>query len=52
MIIGGVGFGVRTEAESRMRTECRETTGSGGDSTIIEGEHERWLREAGLSLPT
>jgi hypothetical protein len=22
VIIGGVGFGVRTEAESRMRTEC------------------------------
>jgi hypothetical protein len=38
VIIGGVGFGVRTEAESRMRTECRETTGSGGDTTIIERE--------------
>jgi len=40
VIIGGVGFGVRTEAESRMRTECRETTGSGGDTTIIQ-ERER-----------
>jgi hypothetical protein len=31
VIIGGVGFGVRTEAESRMRTveECRETGGGG-----------------------
>jgi hypothetical protein len=29
VIIGGVGFGVRTEAESRMRTECRETTSLG-----------------------
>src|SRR3954463_11738351 len=27
VVIGGVGFGVRTEAESRMRTECRESTG-------------------------
>src|SRR6476660_610813 len=36
VIIGGVGFGVRTEAESRMRTECRETTGTGGDTTIIQ----------------
>jgi hypothetical protein len=40
VIIGGVGFGVRTEAESRMRTECRETTGTGGDTTIIQ-ERER-----------
>ena len=31
VIIGGVGFGVRTEAESHLRTveECRETTGGG-----------------------
>jgi hypothetical protein len=36
VVIGGAGFGVRTEAESRMRTvtECRETTGSGGDTII------------------
>jgi hypothetical protein len=34
----GVGFGVRTEAESRMRTECRETTGTGGDTIIQERE--------------
>jgi hypothetical protein len=33
-----VGFGVRTEAESRMRTECRETTGTGGDTIIQERE--------------
>ena len=38
VIIGGVGFGVRTEAESRMRTECRETTGTGGDTIIQERE--------------
>ncbi len=37
VVIGGVGFGVRTEAESRMRTECRESTGS---DVIIE-ERER-----------
>ena len=36
VVIGGVGFGVRTEAETRMRTECRETTGSGGDTVIQE----------------
>jgi hypothetical protein len=38
VIIGGVGFGVRTEAESRMRTECRETAGTGGDTIIQERE--------------
>ena len=40
IIIGGTGFAVRTEAESRMRTveQCRETSGSG--SVIIE-EWER-----------
>ncbi len=39
VVIGGVGLGVRTEAESRMRTvtECRET-GSGGDVIIQERE--------------
>jgi hypothetical protein len=38
VIIGGVGFGVRTEAESRMRTveECRES--GGGGVTIEECE--------------
>jgi len=35
VVIGGVGFGVRTEAETRMRTECRE---SGGDTVIQERE--------------
>ena len=42
VIIGGVGFGVRTEAESRMRTECREggTTGE----TIIEERERRPAR--------
>jgi hypothetical protein len=40
VVIGGVGFGVRTEAESRMRTvtECRE--GGTGDGVVIE-ERER-----------
>ena len=40
VMIGPAGFGVRTEAESRMRTvtECRETTGSGGDTIIQERE--------------
>jgi hypothetical protein len=38
VIIGGVGFGVRTEAESRMRTECRETTGTSGETIIQERE--------------
>ncbi len=36
VVIGGVGFGVRTEAESRMRTECRETGTTGSDITIEE----------------
>jgi len=37
VIIGGVGFGVRTEAEGRMRTveECRES-GTTGRDVIIE----------------
>jgi hypothetical protein len=39
VIIGGVGFGVRTEAEGRMRTveECRES-GTTGGVTIEERE--------------
>jgi hypothetical protein len=36
VVIGGVGFGVRTEAETRMRTECRETGTTGSDVTIEE----------------
>ena len=36
VVIGGVAFGVRTEAESRMRTECRETGTTGGDVIIEE----------------
>ena len=41
VIIGGIGFGVRTEAESRMRTECRDgTTGE----TIIEERERRPAR--------
>jgi hypothetical protein len=45
VVIGGVGFGVRTEAEGRMRTieECREsgaTTGGGAVRT-----EERVIRE-------
>ena len=40
VVIGGAGFGVRTEAESRMRTveECRETGTTGRDVIIEEGE--------------
>ena len=40
VVIGGVGFGVRTEAESRMRTveECRESGTTGGDVIIEERE--------------
>ena len=36
VIIGGVGFGVRTEAEGRMRTveECRESGTTGGVSPL------------------
>jgi hypothetical protein len=44
VVIGGAGFGVRTEAESRMRTveECHESGTSGG-TTVIE---ERGTRPA------
>jgi uncharacterized membrane protein len=40
VVIGGVGFGVRTEAEGRMRTveECREGGTSGSGVTIQERE--------------
>ena len=40
VIIGGIGFGVRTEAEGRMRTveECRESGTTGGGVTIEERE--------------
>ena len=40
VVIGGLGFGVRTEAESRMRTveECRESGTTGGGVTIQERE--------------
>ena len=40
IIIGGAGFGIRTEAESRMRTveECRESGTTGGGVTIEERE--------------
>jgi hypothetical protein len=41
VVIGGIGFGVRTEAETRMRTECRETTGS---DVIIEERERRPAR--------
>jgi hypothetical protein len=45
VIIGGAGFGVRTEAESRMRTveECRES-GTTGGSVIIEERERRPAR--------
>jgi hypothetical protein len=38
IIIGGAGFGVRVEAENRMRTieVCKETTGRGGPAVIEE----------------
>lgn len=37
VVIGGAGFGVRTEAESRMRTvtECHDS-GTSGSGTVIE----------------
>jgi len=40
VVIGGVGFGVRTEAENRMRTveECRESGAGGGGVRIEERE--------------
>ena len=44
VVIGGVGFGVRTEAESRMRTvtECQESgPATGGDVRIEERERVR-----------
>jgi len=42
VVIGGLGFGVRTEAETRMRTveECREGGTTGGGAVIIQ-ERER-----------
>jgi hypothetical protein len=45
IVIGGAGFGVRTEAESRMRTveECRESGTSGG-TTVIEERERRPTR--------
>jgi hypothetical protein len=44
-VIGGAGFGVRTEAESRMRIveECRESGGTGG-TTVIEERERRPAR--------
>jgi len=40
VVIGPVGFGVRTEAESRMRTveECHESGTTGGTTVIEERE--------------
>jgi hypothetical protein len=40
IVIGPVGFGVRTEAESRIRTveECRESGTTGGTTVIEERE--------------
>ena len=40
VVIGGI-VGVRTEAETRMRTECRETSGS---DVIIEERERRPAR--------
>ena len=44
VVIGPAGFGVRTEAESRMRTveECREAGTTGG--TVIEERERRPAR--------
>jgi hypothetical protein len=45
VVIGGAGFGVRTEAETRMKTTevCQTTTGSGarGGDTVIQERRER-----------
>jgi hypothetical protein len=45
VVIGPAGFGVRTEAESRMRTveECREG-GTTGGTTVIEERERRPAR--------
>ena len=45
VVIGGAGFAVRTEAESRMRIveECRESGPTGGD-VIIEERERRPVR--------
>ena len=45
--IGPVGFGVRTEAESRMRTveECRESGATTGGGGVRIEERERVIRE-------
>jgi hypothetical protein len=45
VVIGGAGFAVRTEAESRMRTveECRES-GTTGRDVIIEERESRPAR--------
>ena len=45
VVIGPGGFGVRTEAEGRMRTveECRES-GTTGGSTVIEEREPRPAR--------
>jgi hypothetical protein len=44
--VGPIGFGVRAEAESRMRTveECRESGATTGGGVRIE-ERERVIRE-------
>jgi hypothetical protein len=43
IIIGGGGFGVRVEAENRMRTieVCRETSGRRDRDEVIEERRER-----------
>ena len=43
IIIGGNGFGVRVEAENRMRTieVCKETTGRRDRDEVIEERRER-----------
>ena len=45
--IGPIGFGVRAEAESRMRTveECRESGATTGGGGVRIEERERVIRE-------
>jgi hypothetical protein len=47
VVIGEGGFGVRTEAESRMRTVevCREGAGTSGGPAIREERRERIVPE-------
>ena len=56
VVIGGIGFGVRTEAETRMRTECRERRRPAAMSLLRsvnvarrdDVRRSRWIRMAWL----